>query len=345
MSKIVRLINIAFLLLAITSCHNKKDGPTLAPPVKVSVLEMSSSGSSFSREYSGTVSSSATTSVSFSVAGTITALYVKEGEKVSKGQLLGKVRNGEYLNAYNIAAAELAEAQDAYNRLKKLHDANALPEVKWVEVEQKLKQAQNAEEMAKRTLDDASLYSPVAGTVTQKFADAGETVMPVQPVYEIVSMGDLTIDISVSENEIGSFSVGEKAKVVLDAFPGIPLEGKVSQKTVVADPLTRSYTVKVAIPNRDGSLLPGMIGSVSFESMKKEMTSSEGFELPSQAVLLNEDNRWFVWLAVDSVAQRRFVMPGEMTTRGVMIDSGLQPGDLVIVEGIRKVGTGTKVSY
>lgn len=344
LSLIVRGSFLLFILLFQVSCNRHKDKPTLAPPVKVTVLEVSGSDQSQGKEFSGTVASSETTTVSFSVAGTITELPVKEGQKVVKGQLLGKVRNGEYLNAYNIAQAQLAEAQDGYNRLKKLHDANALPDVKWVEMEQKLKQAQNAAEMAQRTLNDASLHSPVSGTVTRKFADVGQAVLPVQPIYEIISTTDITIDIPVSENEIGSFSNGDKAVVGIPGASISGLPGKVSQKSLVADPLARSYTVKVAIPNTDGKILPGMIGSVMFENKNVADSSASHITLPSQAVLLNDDNRWFVWVINDSVAERRFVTADALAPNGIIIKSGLAPGDKVIIEGMQKVGTGSKVN-
>lgn len=326
------------------SCKSDKTVPTLPPPVKVTVMDVSDGGSEATRQYSGTVSSSESTNVSFAVPGTIIELYVKEGQKVSKGQLLGKVRNGEYVNSYNIAEAQLAEAQDGYQRLKKLHDANALPEVKWVEMEQKLKQAENAAAIAKRTLDDANLHSPVAGTVTKKYADIGQSVVPVEPIYEITSLNRLTIDVPVSEKEIGYFEIGEKATVNLDSFDEM-MEGKVIQKDVMGDPLTRSYTVKVAIENTEGKILPGMIGNVMFEKISKGDTISENITLPSQAVLLNHDNRWFVWVVKDSVAERRFVTADHLVANGVAIKSGLKPGDKVIVEGVRKVGTGTRVCY
>lgn len=344
-----------------SSCHKKTDDrPTVSPPVKVKILTIGTfSQTKTEREYSGIISASESTSVSFSVGGTISELYVKEGQKVGKGQLLGKVKNGDYLNAYNIAQAQLAEAQDGYQRLKKLHDANALPAVKWVEMEQKLKQAENAAEMAKRTLDDANLYSPVAGTVTKKYADVGQTVIPVEPVYEIISSDDLTIDVSVSENAIGSFSTGQKARVQLDAFEGEELEGKVIQKTVESDPLTRSFTVKVSIPNKNGKILPGMLGSVYFykdsgkgtsdnnedsETATIDKTAATQVTLPSQAVLLNADNRWFVWVVTDSLAERRFVTVDNLIANGVEITSGLRDGDKVIIEGMQKVGSGTKVT-
>lgn len=337
---------LVFSILLFACDKKDKNVPTVQPPVKVSVMEISDSSGENGMEYSGTVFSGETTTVSFSVAGTITELYGKEGQKISKGQLLGKVRNGEYLNAYNIAEAELAQAQDGYNRLKKLHDANALPDVKWVEIQEKLKQAENAAEMAKRSLDDASLHSPVSGTITQKFADVGQTIMPAQPIYEIISTNDLTIDISVSENQVGSFAIGERAEVILDAIKSEKIEGKVSQKTITADPLTRSYTVKVSIPNPDGKILPGMLGKVTFPSSEEspEIAVSD-FVLPSQSVLLASDNQWFVWVVNDSIARRKFVTVDELVENGVVVTSGLSVGDKVIVAGMQKVGTGTKVIY
>lgn len=341
----IRLFIILLFSVFIISCKKGKDTPTIAPPVKVKVIEVSQKNQDSSREYSGTVVSAESTTVSFSVGGTITELYATEGQKVSKGQLLGKVKNGEYLNAYNIAEAQLAEAQDGYERLKKLHDANALPDVKWVEMEQKLKQAQNMVEMAKRSLDDANLHSPVTGTVIRKFADIGETVLPATPVYEIASTDKLEIEVPVSENEIGYFSIGEKADVRFESLYPSPLEGEVIRKAVVADPLTRAYTVKLKIPNHESKILPGMIGSVSFQANNRNDSLSYGIDLPPQSVLLDEYNRWFVWVANDSVAARRFVTADELTANGILVTTGLNPGDKVIVEGVQKVGTGTRIEY
>lgn len=338
------LFSILFLSILTGGCKEKNNKPVVAPPVKVTVQEISPSSEQSGVGYSGTVSSQEAVNVSFSVAGVITELYAKEGQKVNKGQLLGKIRSGEYQNAYNIAQAQLAEAQDGYDRLKKLHDANALPDVKWVEIQQKLIQAQNAAEMTKRTLEDANLHSPVSGTVTRKYSDVGQTVMPIEPVFEIVATDDLTIDIPVSESEIGNFQKGENAKITIAAAEIGELEGKVVQKSVVADPLTRSYTVKISLPNKEGKILPGMIGTVIFDN-KMKSDSVRNIVLPSQAVLLNSDNRWFVWVVKDSVAQRRFVEADELVANGVVITSGLQKGDLVIVEGMQKVGSGSKVRF
>ena len=346
-----RLLPIFILLLSTTllpSCRKSKDLPTVSAPVRVTVMEVSNNSSGESRQYSGTVSSAQTTTASFTVAGTITNLSASEGQKVTKGELLGTLDAGDYVNARNIAYAQLEEAQDAYERLKKLHDANALPEVKWVEMEQKLKQAQNAAEMADRTLGDTRLHSPATGVISRKFVSTGEAVIPVQPIYEIVSTGQLNVEVSVSENEVAHFAVGQPAEIAFNVPDITPIKGKVVSKTVVADPLTRSYTVKIDIPSENGKILPGMIANVTFGTNPSEAKDSilpdSGITLPSGSVLLNHDNRWFVWVVKNNTAQRRFVETDQLVADGIRVTSGLLPGDTVIVEGMQKVGSGSKVS-
>lgn len=334
-------LSISGLLMA--GCKHRSDKPTEAPPVRVEALAIVDSDYSEGRTFSGTVASASTATVSFSVAGTIEALYADEGQRVGRGQLLGKLKSGDYVNADNIAQAELAEAQDGYERLKKLHDANALPDVKWVEIQQKLKQARNAADISRRALEETSLHSPMSGVVSRKIANPGQNVAPIEPVYEIVSTENLTIDISVPENEVGRFAVGQRATVRFENMA--PIEGKVTQKSVVADPLTRSYKIKVSLPGASGGILPGMIGNVAFEGQEKSEKSGENTSimLPSQAVNLSDDNRTFVWIVKDGKAEQRFVKADELVATGVLISEGLAAGDTVVVAGMQKVGRGSAV--
>lgn len=314
-----------------------------APPVKVTVQPVSFSHAEGGRSFSGTVEASKNSTVSFSVPGTITDIYVEEGQRVAKGQLLARVKNGSYVNASNIADAELAEARDAYARLKKLHDADALPEIKWVEVQNKLKQAENAAEMSKRTVSDATLHSPVSGVVSHKFANVGQTVVPAEPVFEILTVNDIMIAVSVPESEIGTVAEGQSATVRFNSLGIDSLTGKVTRKSVVADPLTRAYTVKITIPTADGRILPGMVGEVLLSDAGNKTDSVADVVLPSQAVLLGSDNRTFVWLVEDGKATRRFVKADELSAGGIVVTDGLAEGDSVIVAGMQKVGTGTPV--
>ncbi len=292
------------------------------------------------RTYSGTVEEESGSAVSFSAAGTIRSLSVAEGQSVKKGQLIGTLDDSSLRSAYEIANATLDQAKDAYKRMKFLHDSNSLPDIKWVEVQSKLSQAENAAKIARIALDDAKLYAPVSGTVSEKMASVGQTVAPGMPVVEIVDIRSVKVGIAIPENEIASFADGAEATITSKASAGEVYSGKLVEKGVAADPLSRSYTVKYKVDNAGGKLLPGMICDVATATP----TSTEGVILPVSAVLLAADNSNFVWLDSAGVARKRIVKPGTMLPDGIMIESGLSEGDKVIVAGMDKVSQGTKVT-
>ncbi len=302
-------------------------------------MTVSGDGVELARSYSGTVEEGSGTVVSFSTAGTIKTLSVSEGDRISKGQLIGTLDDGTLRNAYDIALATLNQAKDAYSRMKILHDANSLPDIKWVEMENKLRQAESAARIAKIALDDAKLYSPVSGVISEKSASVGQTVAPGLPVVKIVDISAVKVDIAVPESEISAMPAGMTATISANASEGGTYKGTLVEKGVTANPLSRSYAVKFKVDNHDGRLLPGMIVDVKLNSAG----AVSGVILPVSAVLLAADNTNFVWLDSAGMARKRIVTPGEMVPEGVLIVSGLENGDKVIVAGTEKVSQNTKV--
>ncbi len=327
------------MAVAITGCHRDTTEATVADDVRVETTTVSSTSLAGSRVFSGTLQESGSTSVSFPVAGTIQSLNVGEGDRVSKGQLIGTLDAATIANTYEIAKATLEQAQDAYNRLKMLHDANSFPDIQWVEVQQKLKQAQSAEEIARRGLGDARLNSPVSGYVSEKFMDAGMNAAPGVPVVKIVNINPIKVSVSVPEDEIASISTGMAAQVTIKALGDKVYTGRISEKSVQANPLSRSYDVKLELANPNSELLPGMICDVVLDGKR----STTAMVLPLNAVLLDANNKNFVWVDAGGKATKRAVTTGGMTDAGIIITSGLTPGDKVITAGQQKVSEGTKV--
>ncbi|MDE6522384.1 MAG: efflux RND transporter periplasmic adaptor subunit [Muribaculaceae bacterium] len=345
-SKRTLLSGTIAITVIISGCKNH-DRATEAGPVRVNVEVVGEKAIADGNQiFSGTVEASEESTVSFSVPGTITKVYVEEGQKVSKGQVIAHIKSESLVNSRNIAQAELEEARDAYQRLKKLHDADALPDVKWVEIQSKLKQAENAAALADRAVADASIHAPISGYVSQKFAGDGQTVIPAEPVVKIVNLNSLQVSIPVPENEISSFGPKTTAVIKFDIEDNPEVIGKIGNKSVVADPLTRSYTVKFDIDNVNGKILPGMIGDVVVKGLQNDSSSVKSSEitLPSQAVLLSSDNHQFVWTVKNGKAQRKDVVADELSANGVIVKSGLVPGDSIIVAGMQKVSTGTEVT-
>ncbi len=336
-----RALPLTLLLTVITACgHDSSDKDTPRDPVRVKTMTVASDGVEKNFTYSGTVEEGSGTTVSFSAAGTIRTLNVAEGDRVSKGQLIGTLDDASLRNAYDIARSTLAQAEDAYDRMKILHDSNSLPDIKWVDVQSKLSQARSAAEIARIALDDARLYAPVAGVISEKSASVGQTVAPGIPVVKIVDISSVKVGISVPESEIGGFAIGSEASITTGVPSAETYSGTLVEKAVSANPLSRSYWVKYQVDNRDGRLLPGMICDVAVDNS----STVEGIILPVSAVLLAADNTNFVWLDSAGTACKREVIPGAMIPEGILISSGLTGGDRVITAGMDKVSRGTKVT-
>ena len=340
MRKLVIISGLLLLTAAFSSCKGGEDGkPSVPEAIKVKTVKAATTELAGSRVYSGTVEESGGAVVSFPVAGTVQQIFVSVGDRVAKGQTIATLDGSNLRSAYEMAQATLDNAQDAYNRMKMLHDANSLPDMQWVEVQNGLRQAQSAVDIARRGMNDATLTAPFAGYVSEKPADAGMTIAPGMPVVKLVTINPVKVSVSVPENEIATLPAGATASIKVGALGGAPFTGRVVEKGVAANPLSRSYDVKMEVANPDGQLLPGMICDVVIDSA----TPRRAIVLPVQAVMLDADNNNFVWLDVNGKAEKRAVRVEGMTDGGIIVGSGINDGDLVIVDGMQKVSRGSSV--
>ena len=334
----ITLFTSCIVLLA--SCSGQKENTeSQREPVRVETVTVSGTGLQSSRTYSGTLQEGEASNISFSAAGTIKQLRVKPGDHVSQGQIIGTLDDSSLQNAFEIANATLAQAQDAYDRMKILHDANSLPEIKWVDVQQKLVQAKNAADIARNALNDAVLRAPFSGMVAEKPADVGQLAVPGVPVVRLVKINPLKAVISIPQTEIASFREGQTASIAINDGSDTVVEGLLTEKGVAANPLSRAYDVKFTISNQSGALLPGMICNVTVEGA----TVKDAIVLPQSVVMLDEHNNNFVWLDSAGTARKRIVTVNALRAEGLEVTQGLLPGDKVIVKGQQKVCNGTKV--
>lgn len=330
---------MAAVSLNLCACHHTEKTEKQPETVKVKTMIVTTSDITGSRVYSGTIEESKSTSVSFPVGGTISTINVSEGQTVQKGQVIATIDATNLRNAYEIARTATAQAQDVYDRMKTLHDANSIPDMKWVEAQNALSSAKSAEAIAKRAMADATLTAPVSGYVQHRYLEPGQTVAPIEPVITIVTLNPVKVNVSIPENEIASIDKGQRADITVGAIGSATFSGAVSEKGIAANPVTRAYDVKIQLPNPNNQLMPGMICDVTFETA----AHTKAIVLPAPAVILNTDNTNSVWVVVDGKAQRRQVKVEGMTDSGIIVAGGIADGDSVIIEGQQKVSNNTSV--
>lgn len=340
MRKLIFLDMTAWVACAALAAACSRQPVATPRPVKVKTMQAQRQTVADGQVYSGTVEETAGTALSFAVSGTVTQVCVHEGQRVAKGTLVAVLDETTLRDAHAATEAAKEQAEDAYRRMKQLYEAGSLPEIDWVEVQSNLKQAQSAERMARKQLDDARLYAPFAGVVSQKTVEVGQNVMPGMQVAKLVTVRRVKVNVAVPESEISHVKVGQAVVVTVPALGDRVFVGKVTEKGIAAHPLSRTYSIKAEVDNASGDLLPGMIGNMQIATSASAMH----YVLPSSVVQTDEHNRHYLWLAEKGKAVRRPVVLGTLLPEGVVIASGLAEGDWVIVEGQQKISEGISVA-
>ena len=341
MNKSISIISTAVLVsFWLTGCGNRQTTEPIAKIIPVKVMNIGFSDHSHSQNYVGTVEESSAVSLGFSGMGTIERVLASEGERVRQGQLLAVLEGGTVQNAYNVAKTTLYQAQDAYDRLKTLHEKGSITDIKWIEVESGLEQAKAMEAIAKKSVEDCNLYAPMSGVISKRSAEAGVNVMPGMSAFKLVSIDEVYINVSVSENEIGSIRIGQPATVTVPALGNREYRGVVDKKGVEANPVSRTYALKIKTGNPNLELMPGMVCKVFLQN-----EADKQIIIPNKCVQIAPDNRHFVWLADGNTARRRFITVGSLADYGIVVENGLTEGDRLIVEGSAKISEGMQIKF
>lgn len=328
-------------LLAI-GCSDQKAPKDKAPTrVKTEVVTLATGENG--QTYVGIVEEREATAVSFTNMGTVKRMLVSEGQTVSRGQLIAEIDDTQARNLLSGAEAQMAQANDALERYKMLHDAGSLPEVTWVEIQSKVAQAKSQLEVARKNLADCRLVAPVSGIIGKKMTGVGETALPSQAVVNILDISTVKVKVAIPEAEISSINSNTSSIIKVEAI-GRSFEGGRIEKGVVADALTHTYDLHINVANNGRLLLPGMVASVQFVVAPQQQTGQ--LSVPVTAVQRKVDGSLFVWtVGNDGAAHRTTVTIGETTGNHVTVSTGISDGDRVVTEGYQKLSEGTKVVF
>jgi RND family efflux transporter MFP subunit len=306
---------------------------------RVKVMETETYDGTLELSYSGVVEAQQRTPLSFANMGTVIEVLVDEGETISKGQLLARLNTSNAQNAYELALKKQEQATDAYDRMKPMKENGTLPEIKWVEIETGVAQAGNSVAIAKKTLDDCNLYSPVSGVVGVKAVTPGMNVMPGVSAFEILDISKVHVKVPVSENEVVLIKKGEAATVTIGALDRT-VTGKIKEIGVAADILSHTYPIKIEIDNADGRIRPGMICSVQATSQKE----ASGMLISNKALQQDLQGNQFVYVAENGKAKKREVNTISVLENRVLVSGGLKLGDAVVTAGQEKLRSGSSIN-
>ena len=334
---IMRTFQTLFILLALCGCGRRQPAPETVRPVKV----VTASGAGvIDKDFAGMATPDDAVNLAFKLSGQVLDVPVSQGESVKKGALLAELDPTSARRTFEAAEAALNQAKDACERLRQLHDAESLPEIQWVEAQTRLRQAESAFGIARKNLEDCSLSAPFAGVVGRRQASAGENVLPGVPVMTLLRIGSVKVRFSVPEQEIAGLGAESRIGVVVAALGDRAFTAGRIEKSAVANPAAHTYDVRATLPNDGGELLPGMVCRVTVSPAG----AAEEIVVPVRAVQQAGDGSRFVWTVRGDSAVRTAVTTGRLVNDGIVLTGGIAVGDRVVVDGMQKIGEGSKVT-
>lgn len=338
-----KLIAFIMLIALVTGCNNlKKDEPVAEQATRVKTATVHAVNVAMNMNYSGTVEASQVIPLTFRTAGTVDKILVDVGDPVRKGQVLATLDDSDLQNIYNTTLAKYQQAEDAYNRLKLVYDEGSLPEIKWVEMKSNYEQAKSALDMAQNNLGKCKMTAPIDGIVGRRNIEPGQSSISLTMApFELVRIEKILVKISVPENEINKIREGEKAGIAVSALGGKTFTGEVTHISPVAELMSRTYTVKLAVMNSDLDLKPGMVCDVKLSQNEEEVV----LVVPNKAVSKDFDGKTYVFIVNgdNGTVRKQFITTGRYTSSGIQVIEGLSEGQVIVSAGMEKLSDNSKI--
>jgi RND family efflux transporter MFP subunit len=208
--------------------------------------------------------------------------------------------------------------------------------------EAKARQAASAVKLNEKRLADTRLRAPIDGVIARRLADAGEMIAAGMPVAAVMKLNPVRVRVGVPEAEIAHVKAGQTARV---RIPSMGAEGEFTGKVelvgVAAEPQSRTFAVRVLVPNPQLTLRAGMIAEAEIETGE----AVRALTVPGESVVRDAQGATlvYVWYPEQKRVFGRKVRTGRGTGGEIEIEQGLAPQDQVVVEGQHKVREGTLV--
>lgn len=362
MTKKTRAISIitclSILVISLAACSGDADKKQAeGEPVPVVVGKVQKVQERETVSVSGTVNTpDSPTTVSFLVSGKVLFVGPREGDYVKRGQRLASIDPADYQLSLAAAKAqtdqaevEFKRAEDEHRRMKMLYDSKSLApndyqkfKAAFESAEQRYEQAVALEELSRKRLTDATLYAPTSGYIAKRLIEPGDTAAQGRPVFEIVQLDPVEVNVGVPETDIHLVRIGEKAEITVPALPGKSFDGTVRIINVSAEPNTRTYMTRIAVANPKHLLRVGMVAEATIRGNKMVTMAI----LPGDAVIRDPQGatQVFVYYPNQKRVYTKRVEIGSLFDKDVEIKSGLTGDEWIVLGGQTRLRNGLVVS-
>ncbi len=279
------------------------------------------------------------------MGGTLTRVYVKEGQNVSKGQLLATIDDGGLSQQVAQMQIQADLAKTTFERQERLWQQKIGSEIQYLQAKSSYEAQQRAVNQLKSQLSKTSVRAPFTGVIDDVITDQGSVVAPGQSqLMRIVNLEDMYIETDVPESFITNVTVNKDVKI---EFPilGKSMDAKIRQAGNFINPANRTFKIEVAVPNKDKSIKPNLTAKLKIN----DYSSENALLIPQSIISENAEGQQNIYIIYnknadnEGVAKRIIIKTGKAQGDVIEVINGLKNGAEVIQEGARSVKDGQLV--
>ena len=312
----------------------------------VSVLTVKDTVFSHYLEIQGSVNTKEIILVQPEFQGTLVSLNVKAGQRVSKGQVLGKIDDAGLSQQVASLENQYALAKTTFERQKNLWSQKIGSEMQYLQAQTQMISAQRGVAQIKAQLEKTILKAPFTGTIDEVFVEKGQVVAPSQQgLMRIVNLSNMYVSTSVPETYIGKLKVGTEVDVFLTSL-GKTYKGKVRQIGNFVNPNNRSFGIEVSVPNPENLLRPNQVANLKIT----DYFSKNAIVVPTNVIQEDGEKNKFVYTAINvsgktGIAKKVIVKLGQSSNNVTEILSGLSAEAIIVSEGANAISDGMKLNF
>jgi RND family efflux transporter MFP subunit len=349
-----------------TSCAKQEVYQKPPTPVRVQAVGRSVSASGI--RYSASVEPRTRVDLAFKAGGYIQQLAqiggqtIQDGDRVTRGMVLARIRPGDYEEKVKQARSQLAEAEAAqaqvkaaYDRATQLFQARSLarPEYEQAQaaydtVQAKLAGARALVQEAENARTETALASPIDGVVLKRLVEVGSLVGPGTGGFVLADTSSVKVVFGAPDTMLKTLHVGSVQSVSSEAAAERRFNGRITKIAPAADPRNRVFDVEITVPNTDGALKVGMVAVVHVGDGGSIAPPSTLIVPLSAIVRAKHGNGYAVYVVEDRdgkpIARLRNVTLGTMIGNQIAVADGIQAGERVVVSGATIITDGDQVS-
>ena len=281
--------------------------------------------------------------------GTLTRIFVTEGDRVRKGQILARIDDGGLGSQLSQLEVQAQLAKTTYERQQRLWEQKIGSEIQYLQMKANYESAQNAVNQLQSQVAKTAVKAPFSGVIDDVITDQGTVVAPGQALFRIVNLDHMYIEAEVPERYLKSVVPGKDVEIDLPIL-GETFSSKVRQTGNYINPANRAFSIEIDVPNNNGNVKPNLTARLRIN----DYTNENALLVPLSVISENAQGEQYVFIVStnteegdsgqNSFATRKIITTGVAQGDYVEVLAGLTKGDEIIVEGARTVKDGQEIT-